>query len=178
MPLVFRFRSPPASTEGSTETGLVYLVWMEFPGFAPRPRGTEGSGKSAPVNHRRWESPCANPSRVTLPRPLSLSDFGNLFCPLARRNTKDFFLAPFLFSEIAAPATNGRQAIAPRARGRPAPAAGRPVLFMEFTAARGDRTRPPAPLSNGVNVDSTRLERAPFSVGAPAPRAPIRWISF
>jgi hypothetical protein len=34
--------------------------------------------------------------------------------------------------------------------------------FYEFTAARGDRTRPPAPLSNGVNVDSTRLERAPL----------------
>jgi hypothetical protein len=40
-------------------------------------------GKTPLVNHTCWESPCANSGRVTLPRPLSLSDFGNLFCPLA-----------------------------------------------------------------------------------------------
>ena len=73
----------------------------------------------------------------------------------------DFFLA-LLFSDSAAPATNGRRAIAPPGQCDPhQPAVGQ--LFLAIVAAaRGDRTRPPAPLSNGVNVDSTRLERAPL----------------
>jgi len=53
--------------------GFPYL--MEFPEFARRPPGTEGQWKTALVNLARWESPRANPGRVTLPRPLSLSDF-------------------------------------------------------------------------------------------------------
>jgi hypothetical protein len=56
-----------------------------------------------------------------LPLTLSLCDFGNLFLSAgapAPRAQYDFFLALFflalfLFSDIAAPATNGRQAIAP-----------------------------------------------------------------
>ena len=35
--------------------------------------------KMAPVYLARWESTCANSGRVTLPRPLSLSDFGIYF---------------------------------------------------------------------------------------------------
>ena len=61
----------------------------------------------APVNHLYCES--------TLPLTLSLSDSGNYFYPLARQcrapNTISFY--DFLFSDIAAPATHGRQAIAP-----------------------------------------------------------------
>jgi hypothetical protein len=49
--------------------------------------------------------------------------------PAPRPNTKDFFLAVFLFSDIAAPATNGRQAIAPRGQRDPHQPPGRPFPF-------------------------------------------------
>ena len=69
----------------------------------------------------------------------------------------DFFLAPFLFSEIAAPATDGVRRSRRELEGDPHPP---PVgqFFLWSLLLVADRTRPPAPLSNGVNVDNTRLE--------------------
>ena len=101
----------------------------------------------------------------TLPLTLSLSDFGNLFCPWARQRRApqyDFFLALFFLaiSLRRRPMAVGRSRR--ELAGDPhQPAVGQFVLAI-FAAARGDRTRPPAPLSNGVNGDSTRLERAPL----------------
>src|SRR6516165_6736238 len=95
--------------------GFPYL--MEFPEFARRPPGTEGQWKPAVVNLARWESTRANTGGVTLPRPLSLSDFEpKLFIrrasaarPIRPAPAADFFLATFLFSDSAVPATHGRQ---------------------------------------------------------------------
>jgi hypothetical protein len=82
-----------------------------LPGFARRRVALKDQRKMASVNHPRCES--------TLPLTLSLSDSGIYFYPLARpaaRRIRISFLAIsliFLFSDIAAPATSGRQAIAP-----------------------------------------------------------------
>jgi hypothetical protein len=90
--------------------------------------------------------PRANPGRVTLPRPLSLSDFEPKFFirrasaarPIRPAPAADFFLATFLFSDSAAPATHGRRAIAPRARRSMATAPGSneaPLLTLAPTLA-------------------------------------------
>ncbi len=65
---------------------------------------TEGSGKTARVALARCES--------MLPLTLSLSDSGNYFYPPARqrRAPNTILFSTFLFSDNAAPATNGRQA--------------------------------------------------------------------
>ena len=103
---------------------------MEFPEFARRPRGTEGSREMASVTLDHWESTRGRPGRVTLPPTLSLSDFETKFfirwCARTARPIRPAPAAgrPFLFSDSAAPATNGRQAIAPRARGSTATAPG------------------------------------------------------
>src|SRR5215469_16179337 len=71
-----------------------------------------------------------------LPLTLSLPDFGIYFCPLAkpRRSRAPKFLfsdiAAFLFSGIAAPATNGSSGDRAARTARPAPAAGSAISFL------------------------------------------------
>jgi hypothetical protein len=55
--------------------------------------------------------------------------------PAPRPIRNDFFLALFLFSDIAAPATNGRQAIALRGQRDPHPPPVGDFLFSEKAPA-------------------------------------------
>jgi hypothetical protein len=83
-----------------------------------------------------------------LSRPLSLSDFEPKFFilrasaarPIRPAPAADFFLATFLFSDSAAPATHGRRAIAPRAR-------------RSMATAPGSNEAPCARKAKGVNFD-------------------------
>jgi len=114
------------------------------------------------AGNRRARIRAASPSRGLSRSPISEIYFVRWRASAARPNTRDFFLALFFL----ALALRRRPMAVGRSRRELAgdphqPAVGQFVLAI-FAAARGDRTRPPAPLSNGVNGDSTRLERAPL----------------
>jgi hypothetical protein len=65
----------PGSNERLYCTGGAAHFWIRSPpAWALKDQQKRGS-----VYHTCWESPRANPGRVTLPRPLSLSDFGIYF---------------------------------------------------------------------------------------------------
>ena len=103
---------------------------MEFPEFARRPRGTEGSREMASVTLDHWESTRGRPGRVTLPpispSPISKPNFLSVGAPgpRAQYDPHQPPVGHFFLAISAAPATNGRQAIAPRARGSTATAPG------------------------------------------------------
>ena len=122
------FTRRPHGTGGSTETGLVTLYGWNSRNLLAAHEALKDNGKrlrlTLRAGNRRARVRAASPSRGLSRSPISEIYFVRWRASAAPPNTMDFFLAPFLFSEIAAPATNGRQAIAPRARGRPAPAAG------------------------------------------------------
>ena len=82
-----RARGSMATAPGLNERPVLHWWRRSFPDSRAAQVALKDQQKMAPVNHTHWES--------TLPLTLSLSDSGNLFCPLrasaARANTISFY---------------------------------------------------------------------------------------